>query len=356
MQDHDVSCQPGKIVLFGSGETSPDGRKVFDWLFSTLKEAPRVAILETPAGFEPNSARVAGRIADFLCERLQNYEPAVQVVPARQRGTPHSPDDPALAGSVMQSNVIFLGPGSPSYAVRQLQDSAVWHALRACHWLGAPLVLASAAAIAISQQALPVYEIYKVGADLHWSHGLDLLYPFGLSLTFVPHWDNNDGGEELDTSRCFMGLVRFEQLWQLLPADATVVGIEEHTALILDVATGQGRVAGRGSVTVQRSGWQQVFEHGARFDLTVLGDYRMPDRLDDVPPAVWAEVAAEAARVPGLDEPPARIKGLSLERQEARSQRDWAEADSLRKEIEVLGWQVQDTPSGPILSKGEQTQ
>ena len=89
---------PGLIVLFGSGETSASGRKVFDWLLRRLPVPVRVAILETPAGFELNSPQVAGRIGEFLSHRLQNYRPQVTIVPARKRGTPFSPDDPGLAG------------------------------------------------------------------------------------------------------------------------------------------------------------------------------------------------------------------------------------------------------------------
>ena len=74
--------QPGIVVLFGSGETSASGQKAFDWLFRHLKQPLRVAVLETPAGFELNSDRVAGRIGDFLCDRLQNYRPEVTLVPA----------------------------------------------------------------------------------------------------------------------------------------------------------------------------------------------------------------------------------------------------------------------------------
>ncbi|MEZ4770465.1 MAG: hypothetical protein R2844_18810 [Caldilineales bacterium] len=342
--------QPGKIVLFGSGETSASGRKVFDWLFSTMDEAPRVAILETPAGFEPNSARVAGRIADFLCERLQNYRPAVQVVPARKRGSAFSPDDEELARAVLHSNVIFLGPGSPSYAARQLQDSAVWQALRVRHWQGGSLVLASAAAIAASQQLLPVYEIYKAGADLHWLHGLDLLASFGLSLTVVPHWNNNDGGQELDTSRCFMGQQRFDQLRRLLPSDAVVIGIDEHTALVLDVAAGRGRVFGRGGVTVQRPGGQRTIEHGVGFDLALLGEFRVPDHLDDIPPVLWKRAETEIVRTAAASVP-AQVASLARQREQARLRRDWSEADRLRAGIEALGWLVQDTPDGPLLSK-----
>ena len=81
-------------MLFGSGETSASGQKAFDWLFRHVERPLRVAVLETPAGFELNSDRVAGRIGDFLCDRLQNYRPEVTLVPARQRGTPFSPDLP----------------------------------------------------------------------------------------------------------------------------------------------------------------------------------------------------------------------------------------------------------------------
>ena len=159
---------PGPLLLFGSGETSASGQKAFDWLFRRLDQPPRVSILETPAGFELNSRQVAQRIADFLTGRLQNYAPQVVLVPARRRGTPWSPDEPDVVAPLLQSNVVFLGPGSPSYAVRQLRDSLAWHMVRSRHRLGAALALASAATIAAGAWALPVYEIYKVGEDTHW--------------------------------------------------------------------------------------------------------------------------------------------------------------------------------------------
>ncbi len=86
-----MTARPGLVVLFGSGETLPAGQKVFDWLFRRLVTPLRVAILETPAGFELNSERVAGRIGEFLEQHLQNYRPEVTLVPARRRGTPFSP-------------------------------------------------------------------------------------------------------------------------------------------------------------------------------------------------------------------------------------------------------------------------
>src|SRR5262245_36437272 len=77
--------QPGHLVLFGSGETAPSGRKVFDAVFNRISQPARVAILETPAGFEPNTAKVAQRIAKFLEQGLQNYALEITIVPARKR-------------------------------------------------------------------------------------------------------------------------------------------------------------------------------------------------------------------------------------------------------------------------------
>lgn len=339
--------------MFGSGETSASGQKAFDWLFRQLDPPLRVAILETPAGFEPNSDRVAGRIGEFLVERLQNYQPQVTLVPARRRGTLHSPEVPEVVAPLFDSDVIFLGPGSPTYAVRQLQDTLAWHALCARHYLGTAVVLASAATIAAGRHALPVYEIYKVGEDLHWRQGLDFFGSFGLALSFVPHWNNHDGGAELDTSRCYMGRARFDALRSLLPPEETFVGIDEHTALAIDFVAATCRVLGRGGVTLLRHGAETVMPHGRSFDLAELGPARRPERPVNVPPAVWQQAKAAApqhAPVEG-DTPPAWIQDLAAQRHAARARREWLAADALREQIEAQGWRVQDTPDGQQLVK-----
>ena len=74
---------PGLVVLFGSGEIAPSGRKVHDWVMRQLSLPIRMAILETPAGFQPNSDVVARKMAEFVSHCLQNYDPEVTVIPAR---------------------------------------------------------------------------------------------------------------------------------------------------------------------------------------------------------------------------------------------------------------------------------
>ena len=59
----------------GSGETAPSSGTVFEEVAKLYTPPVRIAIVETPAGFELNSSRVAGRVGDFLQNRLQNYRP-----------------------------------------------------------------------------------------------------------------------------------------------------------------------------------------------------------------------------------------------------------------------------------------
>lgn len=338
---------PGPVIFFGSGETSPSGRKVFDLILQRLPPRPTISILETPAGFQPNSAAVAGQIAAFVQKHLRNFEPQTVVVPARRRDSAFSPDDPAIAAMLHPADAIFLGPGSPTYTVRQLHDTLTWQRLQTRHRLGAAILFASAAAIAAGVHVLPVYEIYKAGEELHWRQGLDFLAPFGLQLTFVPHWNNQEGGAGLDTSRCFMGRARFQALHSLLPDDSTLVGLDEHTALILDLAAGVGCIEGAGSVTLLRGGSSTTMTRGATFPLSQLGLFRLPA---EPPPSLPTTLPMPAA-APAPAEPPFRVASILGQREAARQGRDWAAADALRAENTALGWDVRDTPAGPQLHR-----
>lgn len=62
------------IAPLGSGETSLAGGRIFEMLARRLPRPLRAVVLETPAGFELNSAQVAGRVADFLHLHFQNYQ------------------------------------------------------------------------------------------------------------------------------------------------------------------------------------------------------------------------------------------------------------------------------------------
>lgn len=344
----------GHVVLLGSGETAAPIRKVYHWLFKQLDSPIQLSILETPAGFEPNSPQVVQHIADFFQKRLQNFQPDISIIPARKRDTPFSPDNPELLTSLYKANVLMMGPGSPTYAVRQLRDSLAWHTLLARHRLGAALILASAATVAASALALPVYEIYKVGEELHWKPGLKLFEPFGLSLVFIPHWNNNDGGADLDTNRCYMGQTRFNQLVKLLPPDSTIVGIDEHTALVFDFKGENCRVMGAGSVTLVRGDQETVFSSEQTFSIGELGPFHLPEPETGIPAGIWAQVQqaqVETAVNQDKPRPSPEVIALVEQRAVARSRKEWSVSDAMRAEIEKLGWKVLDTPEGTKLER-----
>jgi cyanophycinase-like exopeptidase len=380
--------EPGLIILFGSGETSPAGRKIFERVFQTLPRSPRLSLLETPAGFELNSDQVINRVGEFFSHRLQNYCPQIEIVPARKRGTKYSPDEPEIVAPLLNADMIFMGPGSPTYAIRQLRDSLAWYYLVARHRLGAALALASAATVAFSSYALPVYEIYKVGDDLHWNEGLDFFKLYGLQLVFVPHWNNQEGGKELDTSRCFMGLERFARLMDMLPDDMTIIGLDEKTALVMDPSKCECYVSGTGKVTLlhtghkhtqyshmhpsidktvnitgtddnlaqmaeQRGGHVHQYLDGQHFPMSEIGTFQPYHPEASLPTSIWQKAlqARDLSKQEVLSVPSDKVIRLINEREAARKRKDWAVADELRKEIDKLGWEVSDAKDGPVYRK-----
>jgi hypothetical protein len=243
-----------------------------------------------------------------------------------------------------------MGPGSPTYAIRQLKDTLTWDVIRARHRLGATLVFASAATVSIGAHALPVYEIYKVGQDVHSVDGLNLFADFGLHVSFIPHWNNADGGVDLDTSRCFVGMDRFKEWCDLLPSDNETIGLDEHTGVIIDFESGLCEVSGVSAVSLVRECDPEMFPSGSKFPLSELGDVRLPDPIEkDIPAQVW-EMCLNA---PALEnnQPSDEVTVLVERRAAARANKNWAESDKLRDEISALGWTVQDSKDGSKLVK-----
>ena len=343
----------GSIAFLGSGETSLAGGRVYEQLARQINEPLRIALLETPAGFELNSPQVAGRVADFLKTRLQNFNPQIDIIPARKKDSPFSPDDPEICAPLLRANLIFMGPGSPTYAIRQLKGSLAWDILRARQRLGAALVFASAATIAVGAFGLPVYEIYKVGLDVHTVPGLDFFADFATPLSFIPHWNNTDGGADVDTSRCFLGMERFSQWCTQLPGGQTLVGLDEHTGIILNFEKQEVQVVGVSSVSLVRECDPKIFPAGTTFPLAELGPLSLPDDPSSgIPPSVWEMLRSAPPPAAVIDDvPPPEAARLADERQAARERKDWAAADEYRRQIAALGWTVQDTPDGPKLIK-----
>lgn len=340
----------GQIAFLGSGETSLAGGRIFETLAKRINQPLRIALLETPAGFELNSAQVVGRVGDFMRTRLQNYKPVVNVIPARKKGSAFSPDDREIIRPLLYANMIFMGPGSPTYAIRHLKDSLAWDVIRARHRLGATLIFASAATISVGAHALPVYEIYKVGQDVHVVDGLNLFSDFGLHVSFIPHWNNAEGGVDLDTSRCFIGMERFNEWCGLVPSENVTLGLDEHTGIIMDFESGTCEISGVSSVSIVGDCDPIMHPAGMKFPLSEIGDIQLPDPIQaGIPSQVWDMVVN--APSPEDDKPSDQVIALAEKRLDARAEKNWSESDRLRDEISALGWTVQDSTDGYKLVK-----
>jgi hypothetical protein len=272
-------------------------------------------------------------------------------VRARKKGSPFSPDDPEIVKPLLYADMIFMGPGSPTYGVRHLQGTLAWDILRAKHRLGAALAIASAATISVGAHVLPVYEIYKVGQDVHVVDGLNLFADFGLHLSLIPHWNNAEGGTDLDTSRCFVGMDRFAEWCDLVPAENTTLGLDEHTGILMDFESGQCEVSGVSSVSLVRECDPEIFPSGKKFALKELGAFRLPASPDSgISPQAWEMVTQAPPLEPQTA--PADVLALAEQRSAARERKDFGESDRLRDKILELGWQVQDTKDGQKLVRG----
>ncbi|MEV4570081.1 hypothetical protein AB0K12_40560 [Nonomuraea sp. NPDC049419] len=241
---------PGLLVLMGSGETSPTMVEVHRAAARTLRAGARAVLLDTPYAFQENCADISARARRYFA-RSVGLEVEVS---------------PAITGA----DWVFSGPGSPTYALDRWAGSGVAGDLRArVRARSGVTVLASAAACTAGLATVPVYEIYKVGAEPHWREGLDLLEPLGLRAVLIPHFDNAEGGTH-DTRFCYLGERRLSRMERELPPGTAVLGVDEHTALVIDLHSEEVRVAGRGGLTVRLPGSVTVLPAGTRTDLAEL--------------------------------------------------------------------------------------
>jgi hypothetical protein len=253
---------------------------------------------------------------------------------------------PTIAG-LNAADLIFLGPGSPSRALRRWGGTPIVEQLIARIQHGATLITSSAAAAASGRHTIPVYEIYKAGTNPVWLDGLDVIGALtGLAVAIVPHWNNNEGATH-DTSRCFIGEGRLQQLERALPDGAAILGIDEHSALTIDLGAKSVTVGGKGAVTIRIPGIGETAMHsGATESLSTFvarfgaaaGALRATIATSEAPLSVPATGA-------GVDVSVAVEQLIEL-RAAARAERRFTDADALRAAIEALGVELVDEPTG----------
>jgi hypothetical protein len=256
------------LVVMGSGETTPTMVSTHQRVLGSLGPDPDAVLLDTPYGFQENADELTSRTRGYFARNVGTPVTAVTLRSAEDLSPVREEE---LLARVGEADWVFAGPGSPTYLARQWLATRLPAVLRDRLARDSATVFASAAACTLGALTVPVYEIYKAGEPPHWREGLDLLAGLGLGLDAVtiPHFDNAEGGTH-DTRFCYLGERRLRAMESLLPTGTWVLGVDEHTALLLDLAAGRVRVEGRGGVTVWTGGPALVVHAGEDVDVEVL--------------------------------------------------------------------------------------
>jgi cyanophycinase-like exopeptidase len=283
------------IVLMGSGETTPTMIKPHRGIFERIGSAPAV-LLDTPYGFQSNADDISARAVGYFKASVGR-----DVGVASWRRSDVAPVDAEKALTTLRSaEWIFAGPGSPTYALTHWRDTQI----PALFERAKVVVFASAAALTLGSHAIPVYEIYKAGADPHWVPGLDLFAKLtGVPSVVIPHYDNAEGGHH-DTRYCYLGEGRLSLMEKWLPDETLIIGVDEHTAALVDIPAGTVQIVGVGGLTLRRGGESRFFPSGTILELNTLSD---------------------AASTPASAPPPAAASSAHAEPETAHSLRDTAD-------------------------------
>jgi hypothetical protein len=252
------------LTIMGSGETAPTMVKVHRQVFERLAadgSAEPAVLLDTPFGFQENAPELSAKAVEYFRVSLQR---SVTVAGLARPDALSSIEREAAFARIRQARFVFAGPGSPTYALRQWAGTPVPDLITDRLRPGGPggaVTFASAAALTLGLRTVPVYEIYKSGADPYWLDGLDVLRAIELPVAVIPHYDNAEGGHH-DTRFCYLGERRLRMLEAELPPGAFVLGVDEHTGVVLDLDADTATVVGLGVVTVRRDGVSTAIPSG----------------------------------------------------------------------------------------------
>lgn len=356
----------GVLALLGSGETAPGMTKVHRQLFGRLDEV-RAVNLDTAYGFQQNVPQMSEKLEEYFKTSLHV---ALTTLHFTSYARASELERTLFKQQVRQANYVFAGPGSPTYALTQWSPLHFGDDLLDVLDHGGTLCFASAAALTLGAFTAPIYEVYKVGVEeLDWRDGLNVIASLGLNCVVIPHFDNSEGGN-YDTRYCYLGEKRLLELEAKLPDGVATLGVDEHTALIFDLANDTVSVKGRSHAYWRVNGETRVLENGSTTSLDELrtltpSTTRRPVSTLTPSPIRAVELGEVAAKGgdPGLEalaqliqlattggegfiDPTPLIEGILSARVSARATAQYELADELRHTLLEAGIDVQDGPDG----------
>ena len=312
--------------------------KVHRGLLAGLAEV-RAVNLNTPYGFQENVPQMTEKLQGYFSTSLhldvaaldlRNYESA----DAAQRQN--------FKDAVRRATYVFAGPGSPSYALRQWLPLGLTEDLAAVLAQGGVVCFSSAAALTLGRYAPPVYEIYKSGSGLEWLEGLDLMAVLGMDCVVLPHY-NNAEGRDYDTSRCYLGERRLRLLEEMLPPGVGVLGVDEHSAAVIDLESRTLSVKGKGQVHWRLDGRVEDLSNASVVSLDELGAQATALETLAAAPAAPAPALVDQSELAAMRDAQLRlVDALGAIRDDARRRGDYGLSDQIRDAIVASGLTVAD--------------
>lgn len=212
--------QAGTLALLGGGEWRDECRALDEELLAA-SGANHVVVLPTAAAFEHPD-----RVVDRATEWFAMLGADVTGLPVLTR---RDAERAGNVSAVRDASFVYIADGSPLHLRSVLKGSALYEALVAAYEAGAVVAASGAGATLLCDPMVdPRGGAYTVGLGL-----------IGGLAVFPYH------GSVADHMR--------ERTIDLLPPDATLVGLDECTAIVRNPA-GEWRVVGPGTATVYRAG------------------------------------------------------------------------------------------------------
>ncbi len=261
---------PRILAIMGSGETAPTMVTTHRRLTSLLPTPVKAVVLDTPYGFQENAPELAAKAVEYFKTSI-NVDLVVAGL-VRLHDTHLAADPVAIERglrALADADYIFAGPGSPTYALRQWAGSSVSRIMIDKLTHGGIVTFASAAALTLGKATVPVYEVYKVGQDVQRLDGLDILASLGINAAVIPHYDNTEGANH-DTRFCYLGEARLQMFESLLEEDTYVLGVDEHTGLVIDLDAATATVVGNSNVTIRLRAQSFEYPTGSVIPLSLL--------------------------------------------------------------------------------------
>ena len=117
-----MSSVKGMIVLMGSGELTATMVEVHKRILARFSDSPTAVFLDTPAGFQLNVDEISRKAVEYFRVHVQKQ---LNVVSYKSSEDTSAFEAETAFHMLRNADYVLVGPGSPSYAVRQIQNGGI---------------------------------------------------------------------------------------------------------------------------------------------------------------------------------------------------------------------------------------